>query len=107
MTEISEFATEYTVCALPREHPEHYTFAIQVAWRGSMFPDRLDHCWAVCYHGRCINSKGEWAWEPSPSSRTDRWLKGHRFTLEKALKLARTAAPKVSVNGFTPATVRS
>lgn len=102
---ISEFATEYTVCALPREHCEHQTFAIKVAWRGSIFPDRMDHCWAVCRHGRCINGKGEWDYEPQPSSRTDAWIKAHRFTMEMALRLAREAAPLVNVNGYTPTVV--
>lgn len=102
---VSEFATEYTVCALPPEHPEHQTFAIRVAWRGSMDPDRLDRCWAVCWHGRCINVSREWDYEPSPSNRTDAWIKRHRFTLDKALALARAVAPEVSVNGYNPSMV--
>ena len=94
------------MCALPRDHVDFITFAITVAWRGSMFADRLDQCWAVVRAGKCLNRRGEWDYEPSPSSRTDRWIKGHRFTLEKALELARKAAPRVTVNGHTVESVR-
>jgi hypothetical protein len=105
-TEITEFATEYTVCALPRDDPNFNTFAITVAWRGSIHPERLDHCWAATRHRRCLDASGAWDWEPSPSGREDDWLAAHRFTLEQALELARAAAPHVTTNGLSPADVR-
>lgn len=47
--------------------------------------------WAVRSRGRCLNSKGEWDWEPLPSSRSAAWLSAHRFPLDRALDLAREA----------------
>ncbi len=38
-----------------------------------------------------------------PSERDDDWLDAHRFDLDTALMLAKEAAPKVTVNGFTVA----
>ena len=103
MTCPSEFASVYMVCALPREHPSFHDFAVTVEWRGSMFPDRLDVSWAVCWRGRCADKHGEWDYEPRPSSRTDEWIASHRFSVDEALRIARALAPDVVVNGWTPA----
>lgn len=50
--------------------------------------------WAVCYRGMCLRVSGKgWDWEPMPSSRTDAWLKRHRFTdVQAALRGASQAA---------------
>ena len=42
-----------------------------------------------------------WGYEPLPSSRTDEWRATHRYTLERALEIARELAPKVTLNGLT------
>ena len=47
--------------------------------------------WAVEYLGEVLNSKGKWEWEPSPSSRTDKFKGRTRFELERALRLAHEA----------------
>jgi hypothetical protein len=60
-------------------------------------PDR----WAVRRGQRCLNADGGWDWESIPSERTDEWLAEHRFDESTALALARDAAPKVTVNGWT------
>jgi len=36
--------------------------------------------YAVRQQGACMNAKGEWEFEPIPSSRTDEWLKEFRFS---------------------------
>jgi hypothetical protein len=86
--------TEYEVSCLPADHPEHYTFAIKVAWRG---PDS----WAVVRMASCLDAEGNWDWEPSPSNRDDDWLATHRFDLDTAMALAKEAAPRIVVNGWT------
>lgn len=45
--------------------------------------------WAVRYMGRCLTSKGEWVFEPQPSSRTRAFLNRTRFDRDRALELAR------------------
>lgn len=86
--------TEYTVCALPEDHIDAYLFSITVAYRAA-------GRWAVLRGQRCLGSDGTWDFEPIPSDRTDEWKALHRFDERTALKLARDAAPKVAVNGWT------
>lgn len=50
--------------------------------------------WAVRTHvrGICLSIAGEWEEEPSPSSRSDVWLRAHRFpNLEAAVSAAKSA----------------
>jgi hypothetical protein len=91
---VVEQVTEYRVSAAPLDGHDAYHFAVTVEWRGN---DR----WAVMWHGDCLGADGEWEFEPRPSSREDDWLAAHRFDLPTALRLAREAAPKVTVNGAT------
>jgi hypothetical protein len=35
--------------------------------------------WAVRSNGDCLNTSGEWEWEPMPSSRDDEFLARCRF----------------------------
>ena len=86
--------TQYTVSALPESHMEADIFAITVEYRGA---DR----WAVLRGTRCLAADGTWDFEPNPSSRTKEWRDSHRFDEQTALRLAREAAPKVAVNGWT------
>lgn len=97
-------ATRYVVSVLPEDFHDAYNFDVVVEYRGPMEvggdPDR----WAVMSHiGSCLSDDGTWDYEPSPSNRTDGWKQRHRFPLEKALELAKQAAPDVVVNGMTPA----
>ncbi len=63
--------------------------------------------WAVLHSGQCLGTDGEWDWESIPSDRSDEWLATHRFDLDTALDLAQEAAPRVVINGMTPAQVRA
>jgi hypothetical protein len=90
--------TRYEVCALPEDHIEYPTFAVTVEDRGR-------GRWAVCRGKRCLGVDGYWDWEPLPSSREDAWLEEHRFSLADALELAVGVAPKIRINGVTPADV--
>ncbi|MFK0140670.1 hypothetical protein [Streptomyces murinus] len=87
--------TRYTVNCLPEDGGlNSHVFEITVEYRGN-------GRWAVLRHGRCLGSNGEWDYELRPSEREDEWLANHRFDLDTALKLAKQAAPNVTVNGFT------
>lgn len=86
--------TEYVVNCLPEDDINAPAFEIKVAYRGR-------NLWAVLRHGYCLGSDGEWSYESLPSGREDEWLATHRFPMERALELARTAAPDVVVNGHT------
>lgn len=45
--------------------------------------------WSVRLDGNCLNKRGDWEWEPMPSSRDDEFLNRCRFeTLEEALDAA-------------------
>lgn len=92
-------ATEYTICAIPdRNSINWHTYAIQVAYRGK-------GRWAVVRNSWCLGTDGTWDYERRPSDRADEWLATHRFDLDTALRLAREAAPGITVNGRTAAEV--
>ena len=88
--------TVYTVCAVPKTNLQWYAWSITVESRG-------DDRWAVCHHGMTMTKTGRWRYERSNSSRTEGYLKFHRHDLDTALRLAQEYAPKVTVNGLTPA----
>lgn len=92
--EVHVQAVKYTVNCLPEDDTDGHVFEITVEYRGR---DR----WAVLRHGRCLGADGLWDYEVRPSEREDDWLATHRFDLDTALKLAKEAAPKIRVNGFT------
>jgi hypothetical protein len=87
--------TEYDVSCLPIDHPERYTFTINVSWRGP------GDVWAVKRGPWCISADGELDHEPSPSNRNDDFLATHRFPLDQALALAKEQAPLITVNRWT------
>lgn len=95
---VYERVTEVTVCAVPEDNITHHSYAITVAWRG-------DETYAVTHYRRCLGTDGEWDFEPSPGSRTDKWIATHRFAYDTALRLARAAAPGVTVNGWSAAQI--
>lgn len=86
--------TRYEVTAVPEGHADGHLWALTVEYRGR---DR----WAVVRHGQCLDANGAWDYESIPSERTDEWLATHRFDLDTALRLAREAAPLITVNGIT------
>ncbi len=64
--------------------------------------ERSKDQWAVLDPlGDTLSDKGEWDYEPQPSSRTDAWLKSHRFDLEAAMLWAHKVLPFIEVNGVT------
>lgn len=89
-------ATRYTVNCLPEDGIDSHVFEITVEYRGRGL-------WAIKRHSQCLAADGSWDYEMRPSEREDEWLATHRFDLDTALKLAKEAAPKVTVNGFTVA----
>lgn len=89
---VFEMPTQYTICALDADHIDAHLFEVQVEYRGG-------GRWAVCRWKRCLDAAGDWDYESIPGEREDEWLATHRFDLETALRLARVAAPKLTVNG--------
>ena len=90
--------TQYVINLLPESEDVlgGHCFEITVDYRGH---DR----WAVLRGRRCLGVDGQWSWESIPSEREDDWIATHRFDLDTALRLAKEAAPGVTVNGRTAA----
>ena len=88
--------TEYHVSILPETDINRHVFTILVQYRG-------EGRWAVTRHGSCLGTDGTWELGVKEYDRGAEWLAAHRFDLEKALRLAREAAPKVTVNGCSAA----
>jgi hypothetical protein len=89
-------ATRFAVNLLPETDINAHSYEITVDYRGNGL-------WAVVRHHQCMNAQGEWSWESIPSEREDEWVAEHRFDLDTALRLAKEAAPGVTVNGCTAA----
>lgn len=89
-------ATRYVVNLLPDSDPHGHVFELTVEWRGN---DQ----WAVLNGHWCLSADGDWDYERQPSERADDWIATHRFDLDTALRLAKEAAPDVTVNGRTAA----
>ena len=91
--------TAYQVSCLPIDHAAARHLSVWVKWRG-------ENRWAVTDGGmRCLSRNGEWGFEPQTSSRTDEWIAAHRFDFDTALRLAKEAAPHLTINGLTVADV--
>jgi hypothetical protein len=88
--------TRYAVSCVPEGDINASVFGLTVEYRGRSL-------WAVIRHGSCLNSAGQWSYESIPSEREDEWLADHRFDLDTAIKLAKEAAPLITVNGYTVA----
>lgn len=107
--------TAYTVNCLPEdaEDPDGHSFALTVGYCG-------DGAWGVFRsHARSLDADGVWSWgyawaggdrEPATDEEwdsyhrgRDAWLAARRFDLDTALRLAKEAAPHVTVNGHTVA----
>ena len=64
------------------------------------------HRWAVSRGGGIVLSdEGRWVIEPINSERTDDWLDHHRFDVDTAITLACREAPRLRINGLTPADI--
>ncbi|NUP47270.1 MAG: hypothetical protein HOW97_08145 [Catenulispora sp.] len=104
-------AVKYTVNCVPEDGFDSHVFALTVEYRG-------DGRWGVFRNPHCcLGTDGQWSWgysweggdrEPETDAEWDSyhkgreaWLNEHRFDEETALKLAKQAAPSVSVNGIT------
>jgi len=85
--------TEYTVCGLPEDDEDSAVWKITIESRGKGW-------WAVCHLRHCLSTGGKWDYEPLPSSRTNAWLKRHRFDLPEAIRRAEAAYPKLIINGL-------
>ena len=90
--------TRYEVSLLPESYADADSWAITVEYC-------RNGTWGVFRGRRSLGSDGLWDWENGDNLADDDWLASHRFGLETALKLAREYAPKVSVNGLTPADI--
>lgn len=87
-------ATRYEVSLFPEGSEPRRHFTITIEWRGT-------NRWAVLDGPYCLGRDGEWEYEPLPSNRDDAWIEAHRFDLATAQRLAKEAAPDVTVNGLT------
>ncbi len=90
--------TRYDVSCLPEGHVDYHLFIITVEDRGA-------GRWAITRHGACLSSDGAWAHGVKEYDRGEGWLATHRFDLKTALRLAKQAAPGVTMNGVTAASV--
>lgn len=88
----------YEFSVLPEDHPYHHVYALTVENCG------VDG-WAVChrYAQQYLRADGTWAEVDSVLDSIGRWQKGCTFPLADALRLATQAAPRVTVDGMTPA----
>ncbi|MFJ3699546.1 hypothetical protein ACIPW9_36390 [Streptomyces sp. NPDC090052] len=89
-------ATCYEVSILPEGDINRHVFNIDIEYRGV-------GRWAVTRHGSCLGADGTWEFGVKEYDRGEAWLNSHRFDLDTALRLARDAAPHVTVNGYTAA----
>lgn len=89
-------AVEYTVNCVPEDDLDSHVFEIRVQYRGN-------GRYAVIRMGSCLGADGTWDQGIKEYDRGDAWLDAHRFDLDTALRLAKEAAPLVTVNGHTVA----
>lgn len=92
-------AHDILVSAVPkelreREYSEAHMWDVHVLWRGKGL-------YAVEARGKQYTKDLVGAFESNPSSRTDRFKKSHRFSLEQALSIAKKLAPKIVINNMT------
>lgn len=90
-------AVEYTVNCLSEDDLDSHAFEVRVQYRGN-------GRYAVIQHGHmCLGADGTWDQGVKEYDRGDAWLDAHRFDLDTALRLAKEAAPLVTINGYTVA----
>lgn len=77
-------------------HSDKHTWTLRVELR-----DHDHDRWSVVGSVGALSRGGAWDYEPLPSSRTERWLKSHRFTLGEALRRAERVVDELKVNMMT------
>lgn len=92
MPEVEVRVTQLTVSLFPDDPQLGMAYDVRVE-------ERSKDSWAVTRMSHCLNTEGEWEYEPLPSSRDEAWKATHRFDLETALRMAAEAVPAVVVNG--------
>lgn len=97
--EVLEQVTEYRVSAGPLDHPEGWRFSLVVRWSRAKGGTWMvtDGAEPADYMG----ADGRWSWESGVDHDVEGWRDAYRFDLDTALRIAREAAPKVSINGGT------
>lgn len=93
MTEPTVTATRYEVGPgdMPPESVNRSHFTLYVEHRGE---DR----WCVTDGAYCYRKDGHKSYERQSSSRTDRFKKAYRFSLQEALELAKKTVPKIRLH---------
>ncbi len=71
-------------------------FRMGADWRGSAITveRRAEDQWAICQGGACLNTYGEWEFEPMPGSRNEEFIARARFPLDEAKRRAREVLNK-------------
>ena len=107
-----ERVTRYEVSCVPEDHDDADLFTVTVQYRGN-------GRWAVQRgEHRFLGADGTWSttfgWNREPVTDEEiaafeagyqAWLDAHRFDEETARRLAREAAPKLTIRGYTVADV--
>lgn len=77
-----------TTYTLNLDDPYHEHITVELMARAGESPNKTDHdWWAVKKMGRrCLNVKGQWEYEPQPSSRNDAFFARTRWPLDEALQ---------------------
>ena len=88
--------TRYEVSLLPEDDINASAFAITVEYRGGGW-------WAVTRMQSCLGIDGTCDHGIKEYGCGQAWFDAHRFDLDTALKLAKEAAPHITVNGYTVA----
>lgn len=65
---------------------------ITIEWRG-------EDSWCIHHCGSCLNTDGEWEYEPMPSNREDDYIARTRYPLNEAFRLAIAAGEKRAKHG--------
>jgi hypothetical protein len=87
---LDEYRNNATRFSFPFINTEHEYRDITVELRGRPGSDS----WAICDgFGKCYQPRGRrWSYERRPSSRTDKYIKASRMSLEEALPIAERLA---------------
>jgi len=89
MTELTQpRVTRYTLGGWDPLTP---SISVELTCEAGQGPHKPPHDWWAVRDGRgcCLNSDGEWEYEPQPSSRKDDFLARTRFTEQGAIAVAR------------------
>lgn len=97
--EVYAIPTRYVVSALPEGHEDHWTYSLQVDYRGRGL-------YMVRRTLRFADTFGDWDYEPDvESDGHGKWLAERSFDLDAALTLARRLASTLTYRGRSAADV--